>query len=280
MHRQLSKRRAISLLNSTLSNSHHSLHSNLRVFHQTAIGSIRSFKTTPATQSYIKVFGRRDDVDLTNRLVGVNESLRQAALDAARTMTDEERQRAAKAARKAMRKEARKRDQEHPFNGYDFTIAIVGRPNVGKSSIFNLLCGRASAITDGSSGVTRDWKEDDAYLAGLKFRLIDTAGLDEIDWEQVSSIPSQAHAIAGQTLRPEKRSGKGLNVRKGLRGSATQERDAKGMTAKYALGRPLLADLQKQILELTETAVKAVCPFYLLCLDGCVTLFQNPSLLL
>ena len=59
------------------------------------------------------------------------------------------------------------------------TIAIVGRPNVGKSTLFNRLIGRQHAIVDDQPGVTRDRREGDASLAELRFRVIDTAGLEE-----------------------------------------------------------------------------------------------------
>jgi len=60
-----------------------------------------------------------------------------------------------------------------------FTVAIVGRPNVGKSTLFNRLAGRKLALVDDTPGVTRDRRPGDARLVDLKFRIIDTAGLEE-----------------------------------------------------------------------------------------------------
>ena len=60
-----------------------------------------------------------------------------------------------------------------------FTLAIIGRPNVGKSTLFNRLVGKRLAIVDDQPGVTRDRREGDARLSDLRFRVIDTAGLEE-----------------------------------------------------------------------------------------------------
>ncbi|WP_424929591.1 ribosome biogenesis GTPase Der [Amaricoccus tamworthensis] len=60
-----------------------------------------------------------------------------------------------------------------------FKLAIIGRPNVGKSTLFNRLVGRRLALVDDQPGVTRDLREGDARLGPLRFTVIDTAGLEE-----------------------------------------------------------------------------------------------------
>jgi GTP-binding protein len=59
-----------------------------------------------------------------------------------------------------------------------FTLAIVGRPNVGKSTLFNRLVGKRLALVDNMPGVTRDLREGDARLGDLRFIVIDSAGLE------------------------------------------------------------------------------------------------------
>ncbi|WP_049736119.1 ribosome biogenesis GTPase Der [Rhizobium ecuadorense] len=66
-----------------------------------------------------------------------------------------------------------------------FTVAIVGRPNVGKSTLFNRLVGKKLALVDDTPGVTRDRRPGDARLMGLTFTIIDTAGLEEADEESL-----------------------------------------------------------------------------------------------
>jgi GTPase len=68
-----------------------------------------------------------------------------------------------------------------------FTIAIVGRPNVGKSTLFNRLVGRRLALVDDLPGVTRDRREGNAKLGDLEFKAIDTAGLEDAERDSLSA---------------------------------------------------------------------------------------------
>jgi GTP-binding protein len=79
-----------------------------------------------------------------------------------------------------------------------FTIAIVGRPNVGKSTLFNRLVGRRLALVDDLPGVTRDRREGDARLGDLEFKAIDTAGLEDAERESLSAR-MQAQTAAAVT---------------------------------------------------------------------------------
>jgi len=68
------------------------------------------------------------------------------------------------------------------------TVAIVGRPNVGKSTLFNRLVGKRLALVDDRPGVTRDRREGDGKLLDLEFRVIDTAGFED---EDPASLPGR-----------------------------------------------------------------------------------------
>ena len=67
-----------------------------------------------------------------------------------------------------------------------FSVALIGRPNVGKSTLFNRLVGRHLALVDDQPGVTRDLREGEARLMGLSFRVIDTAGLERAKPESMA----------------------------------------------------------------------------------------------
>jgi GTP-binding protein len=84
-----------------------------------------------------------------------------------------------------------------------FTVAIVGRPNVGKSTLFNRLVGKRLALVDDRPGVTRDRREGRARLGDLTFTVIDTAGLEQAApasltgrmQEQTEAAIAQADAV-------------------------------------------------------------------------------------
>jgi GTP-binding protein len=66
-------------------------------------------------------------------------------------------------------------------------VTIVGRPNVGKSTLFNRLTGRRTALVSDMPGLTRDWREGEAVIGGHALTLIDTAGLEEAEPGSISA---------------------------------------------------------------------------------------------
>lgn len=71
------------------------------------------------------------------------------------------------------------------------TLAIIGRPNVGKSTLFNRLCGKNKAIVEDTPGVTRDRKFGIANIGGYKFNVIDTAGLEKAENNSLQALMMQ-----------------------------------------------------------------------------------------
>ncbi len=86
------------------------------------------------------------------------------------------------------------RHSQGPKEPRRLKLAIVGRPNVGKSRLFNRLAGRAAAIVHDTPGVTRDRQAVDAEYEGLALRLIDTAGFED------AAAGSISHRMTQQTL--------------------------------------------------------------------------------
>ena len=77
-------------------------------------------------------------------------------------------------------------------------VAIIGRPNVGKSTLFNRLSGKKLALVDNQPGVTRDRREADASLGGARFKVIDTAGLEDV---RDSSMEARMRRQTEQAVR-------------------------------------------------------------------------------
>ena len=84
-------------------------------------------------------------------------------------------------------------------------VAIIGRPNVGKSTLFNRLVGRRLALVDDLPGVTRDRREGEARLHDLEFIAIDTAGLEEATSDSLAGTDGGADE-GGRSPRPTPRS--------------------------------------------------------------------------
>lgn len=80
-------------------------------------------------------------------------------------------------------------------------ISIIGRPNVGKSTLFNRICGKKSAIVHDFPGVTRDVKNIPVKIMGVDFQLLDTAGL-----EQVKDVNSISGKMTDKTINAIKES--------------------------------------------------------------------------
>ena len=75
-------------------------------------------------------------------------------------------------------------------------VAIVGRPNVGKSTLFNRLAGRKIAIVDDQPGVTRDRKESTGRLGDIDMILVDTAGFEDVNDDSLETRMRRQTEIA------------------------------------------------------------------------------------
>src|SRR3954463_12028424 len=93
------------------------------------------------------------------------------------------------------------------------TVAIVGRPNVGKSTLFNRLVGKRLALVDDRPGVTRDRREGEAKLLDLEFRVIDTAGFED---EDPHSLPGRMRQQTEAAVRDSNAALFLIDAREGL----------------------------------------------------------------
>lgn len=117
------------------------------------------------------------------------------------------------------------------------TIAIIGRPNVGKSTLFNRLSGKQHALTHDEPGVTRDVREVEIDLLGTPFLLFDTAGLDDMRGDQLSARMSK------RALDAFSRADLGLFVIDGRAGITAADEEVIGQIRRYNI--PLIVLVNK-----------------------------------
>ncbi len=118
-----------------------------------------------------------------------------------------------------------------------FTVAIAGRPNVGKSTLFNRLTRSHAAIVDDTPGVTRDWREAQVQLLDLSFRLLDTAGLDEAKSDDLGA------RIQKQTVAAIEQADVLLFVIDGREGITAGDKDVAQLLRKS--GKPIILAVNK-----------------------------------
>jgi GTP-binding protein len=116
------------------------------------------------------------------------------------------------------------------------TVAIIGRPNVGKSTLFNRLGGRRLAIVDNTPGVTRDRRMGDARLGDLCFRIVDTAGFEDA---RGGDLPAR---IQAQTARALSETDVALLLIDAREGVTPLDRELAGMLRRASLPVVLLAN--------------------------------------
>jgi GTP-binding protein len=158
-------------------------------------------------------------------------------------------------------------------------VALIGRPNVGKSTLFNRLVGKKLALVDDRPGVTRDRREGDASLGHLRFKVIDTAGLEEADKDsllgrmraQTETAIAQADVIVfmidarlGLTPMDQpfadlvRKSGKPVIL---LANKAEGKKGADGIIDAYALGLGDPVPFSAEHGEGTSDLLEALVPF-------------------
>jgi GTP-binding protein len=143
-----------------------------------------------------------------------------------------------------------------------FTLAIIGRPNVGKSTLFNRLAGKKLAIVHDQPGVTRDWREAEGTLYDRTFKIIDTAGLEERFDE---SIPARMRKKTEDALA---RADVALFIIDGHEGVTTMDRHFADWLRKQ--GKPVILAINK--CENENTAQSGVAEAYKLGFGEPITL--------
>lgn len=118
-----------------------------------------------------------------------------------------------------------------------FTLAIIGRPNVGKSTLFNRLTGKKHALVHDAPGVTRDVREGDAHIGPMHFTVLDTAGLEEAAPESLSARMTQ------QTMTALARADVALLLVDGRAGITPSDRHFAGLVRKS--GKPVILAVNK-----------------------------------
>ena len=73
------------------------------------------------------------------------------------------------------------------------TLAIIGRPNVGKSTLFNRLIGKRLALVANEPGITRDYRAEKLNIKNNSYELIDTAGIEELSKDNISRITKESN---------------------------------------------------------------------------------------
>ena len=130
-----------------------------------------------------------------------------------------------------------------------FTLAIIGRPNVGKSTLYNRLTGTKHALVDDQPGVTRDWKIGEGRIGPMEFKIIDTAGLENTI---KNSLESRMFTQTEQALI---HTDVVLFVVDGREGITQQDKVFAGWLRKS--GKPVILAINKAEGKVTETAMDA-----------------------
>ena len=159
------------------------------------------------------------------------------------------------------------------------TVALVGRTNVGKSTLFNRLCGRRMAIVHDRAGVTRDRKEGLATIKDISFRVIDTAGLEETTslaramWDQTEIAIREADIVlmivdarSGLSPLDEKLASSLRRLKKTVllvanKSEGSEQKNALGEFYRLGLGDPMPVSAEHALgMEELYQFLKPLCP--------------------